>query len=128
MLLFLIISQRSASPYTSLKAKKARKNKYKFKTMMIVLFDIHGILNHHWIFVRQTISQHDVLADFCERIMNNRIGWWKEKSCVLHQDTRWLHIVSHEVLAKHSIPVLHHIFTESWVRWSWEREGELVLL
>ncbi|GFX37903.1 protein GVQW3 [Trichonephila clavipes] len=56
---------------TSPRAKKARMSKSKFKAMMIVFFDIHGIVYLHWVPEGQTINQHyylEVLGNLRERI------------------------------------------------------------
>lgn len=56
---------------TSPRAKKARMSKSKFKAMMIVFFDIHGIVYLHWVPEGQTINQHyylEVLAQLREKI------------------------------------------------------------
>ncbi|GFX58090.1 putative mariner transposase [Trichonephila clavipes] len=42
---------------TSPRAKKARMSKSKFKAMMIVFFDIHGIVYLHWVPEGQAINQ-----------------------------------------------------------------------
>ncbi|GFS83246.1 putative mariner transposase [Trichonephila clavipes] len=49
---------------TSPRAKKARMSKSKFKAMMIVFFDIHGIVYLHWVPEGQTINQHYYLERF----------------------------------------------------------------
>ncbi|GFV86352.1 protein GVQW3 [Trichonephila clavipes] len=43
---------------TSQRAKEARMSTSKFKAMMIVFFDIHGIVYLHWVSEGQTINQH----------------------------------------------------------------------
>ncbi|GFT06949.1 protein GVQW3 [Trichonephila clavipes] len=54
--------------------KKARRSKSKFKVMMIVFSDIHGIVYLHWVPEGQTINQHyylEVLGNLRERIRKN---------------------------------------------------------
>lgn len=58
----------------SQRAKKARMSKSRFKAMMIVFFDIHGIVYLHWVPEGQTINQHyylEVLAQLRERVKKN---------------------------------------------------------
>ncbi|GFS88083.1 protein GVQW3 [Trichonephila clavipes] len=60
---------------TSPRAKKARMSESKFKAMMIVFFDIHGIVYLHWVPEGQTINQHyylEVLGNLRERIRKKR--------------------------------------------------------
>ncbi|GFV15654.1 mariner Mos1 transposase [Trichonephila clavipes] len=98
---------------TSPRAKKARMSKSKFKAMMIVSFDIHGIVYLHWVPEGQTINQHyylEVLGNLRERIRKNRPEMWKEKSWIFHQDNAPAHstLSVKRFLAKHSIPMLEH--------------------
>ncbi|GFV00358.1 mariner Mos1 transposase [Trichonephila clavipes] len=98
---------------TSPRAKKARMSKSKFKAMMIVFFDIHGIVYLHWVPEGQTINQHyylEVLGNLRERIRKKRPEMWKEKSWIFHQDNAPAHsaLSVKRFLAKHSIPVLEH--------------------
>lgn len=98
---------------SSPRAKKARMSKSKFKAMLIVFFDIHGIVNLHWVPEGQTINQHyylHVLAELRERIRKKRPELWKDKSWVLHQDNAPAHsaLSVKRFLAKFSIPVLDH--------------------
>lgn len=95
------------------RAKKARMSKSKFKAMMIVFFDIHGIVYVHWVPAGQTINQHyylQVLAQLRERIRKKRPELWKNKSWLLHQDNAPAHsaLSVQTFLAKHGIPVLRH--------------------
>ncbi|GFV99942.1 mariner Mos1 transposase [Trichonephila clavipes] len=96
---------------TSPRAKKARMSKSKFKAMMIVFFDIHGIVYLHWVPEGQPINQHyylEVLGNLRERIRKKRPEMWKEKSWIFHQDNAPAHsaLSVKRFLAKHSIPVL----------------------
>lgn len=54
--------------------KKARMSKSKFKVIMIVFFDIYGIVHLHWVLEGQTVNQHyflRVLVELRERIRKN---------------------------------------------------------
>ncbi|GFX35819.1 putative mariner transposase [Trichonephila clavipes] len=95
---------------TSPRAKKARMSKSKFKAMMIVSFDIHGIMYLHWVPEGQTINQHyylEVLGNLRERIRKKRPEMWKEKSWIFHQNNAPAPsaLSVKRFLAKHSIPV-----------------------
>ncbi|GFU30915.1 putative mariner transposase [Trichonephila clavipes] len=53
------------------RAKKARMSQSKFKAMMIVFLDIHGIVYLHWVNEGQTMNQHyylQVLGNLRESI------------------------------------------------------------
>lgn len=98
---------------TSPRTKKARMSKSKFKAMMIVFFDIHGIVYLNWVPEDQTVNQLyylEVLAQLRERIRKKRPELWKNKSWILHQDNAPAHSAFSvkAFLAKHSIPVLNH--------------------
>lgn len=93
--------------------KKARMSKSKFKAMMIVFFDIHGILYVNWVPEGQTMNKEyylEVLATLRERVRRKRPELWKNKSWILHQDNAPVHtaLVVKSFLAKHGIPVLEH--------------------
>ena len=80
---------------------------------MIVFFDIHGIVNLHWVPEGQTVNQHyyiNVLSELRERLRKKRPELWKEKSWVLHHDNAPAHsaLSVKKFLAKYSIPVLEH--------------------
>lgn len=56
---------------SSPRAKNTQMNKSKFKAMMIVFFDIHGIMYLHWVPEDQIVNQHyylEVFAQLCEKI------------------------------------------------------------
>ncbi|GFX69366.1 mariner Mos1 transposase [Trichonephila clavipes] len=98
---------------TSPRAKKARMSKSKFKAVMIVFYDIYGIVYLHWVPEGQSINQHyylEVLGNLRERIRRKRPEMLKEKSWIFHQDNAPAHsaLSVKRFLAKHSIPVLEH--------------------
>lgn len=96
------------------RTKRARISKSKFKAMMmIVFFDIHGIVYLHWVSEGLTISPYyclHILSEFRERIKEKRPELWKDKSWILHHDSAPTHFRSSvkRFLAKYSIPVLDH--------------------
>lgn len=93
--------------------KKARMSKSKFKAMMIVFFDIKGIVHIDWVPEGQTVNQHyyiSVLATLRERVRRKRNDLWRKKSWILHQDNAPAHsaLSVKTFLAKHNIPILDH--------------------
>ena len=88
-------------------------SKSKFKAMMIVFFDIHGIVYINWVPEGQTVNKTyylEVLTTLRERVRRKRPELWKEKSWILHQDNAPAHnaLAVKSFLAKHGIPVLEH--------------------
>ncbi|VVC33870.1 Transposase, type 1 [Cinara cedri] len=74
--------------------KKARMSKSKFKAMLIVFFDINGIVMTEWVPEGQTVNQIyylSVLATLRERIRKKRPELWKNNSWFLHQDNAPAH-------------------------------------
>ena len=82
--------------------KKARQSKSKFKAMMLVFFDIRGIVHVDLVPEGQTVNQVDykeVLTNLCERVRRRRPEMWKNGSWVLHQMTH-----------RHTTPCLSRCF------------------
>ena len=93
--------------------KKARMSKSKFKAMMIVFYDIKGIIYINWVPQGQTVNQvyyKDVLTTLRERVRRRRPEMWKNGSWILHQDNAPAHnaLSVKTFLAKHKIPVMEH--------------------
>lgn len=93
--------------------KIARMSKSKFKAMMIVFFDIRGIVHIDWVPEGQTVNQvyyKQVLTTLRERVRRKRFEMWKNRSWILHQDNAPAHnaLSIKEFLAKHGISVLEH--------------------
>ena len=93
--------------------KKARMSKSKFKVMMIVFYDIKGIIYINWVPQGQTVNQvyyEEVLTTLCERVKRRRPEMWKNGSWILHQDNAPAHnaLSVKTFLAKHKIPVMEH--------------------
>ena len=95
------------------RTKKAKMSKSKFKAMMIVFFDIRGIVYVHWVPEGQIINQHyyiEVLTVLRERVRKRRPDLWKTKSWKLHQDNAPAHsaLSVKAFFAKYGITVLDH--------------------
>ncbi|KAL4098417.1 hypothetical protein QTP88_023036 [Uroleucon formosanum] len=99
----------SASP----KLKKARMSKSKLKAMLIVFFDIKGVIMTKWVPQGQTVNQHyylQVLTTLRERVRRKRPELWENDSWFLHQDNAPAHsaLSVKRFLAKNRTPVLQH--------------------
>ena len=73
---------------TSLWKKKAWKSKSKFKAMMIVFYDIQGIIYINWVPEDQTVNwiyYNEVLKTLCKRVRRWRPVMWKNRLWILHQ-------------------------------------------
>ncbi|VVC46534.1 Transposase, type 1 [Cinara cedri] len=93
--------------------KKARRSKSKFKAMLIVFFDINGIVMNEWVPEGQTVNKIyylSVLATLRERVRKKRPELWKNNSWILHQDNAPAHNVLSvkQYLAGKRTPVLEH--------------------
>ncbi|VVC36390.1 Transposase, type 1 [Cinara cedri] len=93
--------------------KKARMFKSKFKAMLVVFFDINGIVMTEWVPEGQTVNQHyylTVLATLRERVRKKRPMLWKNKSWILHQNNAPAHnaLSLKRYLAAKGTPVLEH--------------------
>ena len=85
--------------------------KSKFKTMLIVFFDINGIVMTEWVPEGQTVNQTyylTVLATLRKRVRKKRPELWKNKSWILHQDNAPAHnaLSVKRYLAARGTPVL----------------------
>lgn len=93
--------------------KKARMSKSKFKAMLIVFFDIRGVVMVEWVPEGQTVNQHyyiEVLTRLRERVRKKRPDLWKSNTWMLHQDNAPAHtaLSVKKFLADKRIPVLEH--------------------
>ena len=93
--------------------KKARMSKSKFKAMMIVFFDIRGVIYIDWVPEGQTVNQvyyKNVLTTLRERVRRRRPDMWKNASWILHHDNAPAHnaLSVKRYLAKNNIPVMEH--------------------
>lgn len=98
---------------TSPRIKKARMSKSKFKAMLIVFFNINGIVMTEWVPEGQTVNQTyylSVLATLRERVRKKWPVLWKNNSWILHQDNAPAHnaLSIKQYLADKRILVLEH--------------------
>jgi histone-lysine N-methyltransferase SETMAR len=98
---------------SSLRMKKGRMSKTKVNGMMIVFFDIRGVIRIEWVPEGQTVNQKyylEVLTKLRERVMKEKLELWKKKSWILHQDNAPAHnaLAVKQFLANKYILVLKH--------------------
>ncbi|KAL4100983.1 hypothetical protein QTP88_021004 [Uroleucon formosanum] len=93
--------------------KKARQVRSNVKTMLIVFFDIEGIIYYEFVPHGQTVNQvfyKDVLIRLRERIRKKRQEKWRNGTWFLHHDNAPAHSAPsiREFLADKKIPVVPH--------------------
>jgi len=69
-------------------------SKSNFKAMMIVFFDIRGVIYNGWVPEGQTVNQvysKNVLTTLRERVRRRRPDMWKNASWILHHDNAPAH-------------------------------------
>jgi len=79
---------------SSPRQKKGPQSKSKCKEMMIVFFDIRGIVHVEWVPEGQTVNHvyyKEVLTNLRERVRRRRPEMWKHGSWVLHQENAPAH-------------------------------------
>jgi hypothetical protein len=81
------------------------------KAMVIIFFNIRGVITIEWVPEGQTVNQKyylKVLTKLWERVRKKRPEFWKKKSWILHQDIAPAHIALtvKQFLADKCIPVL----------------------
>lgn len=84
----------------------------KFKAMLVVFFDIHGVLLTEWLPEGATVNQHyyiQVLKTLRERVRRKRPQLYQD-GWLLHQDNAPCHTAINvkRFLAEKNIPVLEH--------------------
>jgi hypothetical protein len=89
-----------------------RPGRSKFKAMLIVFFDIQGIVMTEWVPSGQTVNQQyylEVLTKLRESVRRKRPELWRN-SWILHQDNAPAHnaLSMKQCLANHNITVLEH--------------------
>jgi transposase len=104
---------KSGSTLVRLAPNKARKSRSKIKTMLIIFFDIRGVVHHEYILASQTVNAKfyvEVLKRLRERVRLARPELWTENAWILHQDNAPLHtvLVTREFLAKNKITTMDH--------------------
>jgi histone-lysine N-methyltransferase SETMAR len=97
---------------SSPRPKKARMSPSKFKAMLIVFFDIQGIVMAEWVPSGQTVNQYyyiEVLKKLRERVRKKRPDLWRD-GWILHQDNAPAHnaLSVKQFLAEKNITVLEH--------------------
>jgi hypothetical protein len=78
---------RTRKGETYIDRKKARQVKGKVKSMIIIFFDIKGIVHKEFVLTGQTVnSAHccDVLRILRERRLRPEL--WQQRNCLLHHD------------------------------------------
>lgn len=90
------------------KPKKPRKSRSRIKTMLIVFFDIRGVVHHEFVPTGQTVNKEfylTVLRRLRESIRLKRPQLWQNKSWILHDDNAPCHraAIINEYKAKHNI-------------------------
>ena len=96
---------------SSLRPKKARLFKSKIKVMLIVFFDVHGIVHLEFLPQGQTINQNvykDILRCLMRSVREKRRELWETKSWLLHHDNAPAHnaLSIRQFLAENNIAVL----------------------
>ena len=96
---------------SSPRPKKARLFKSKIKVMLIVFFDVHGIVHLEFLPQGQTINQNvykDILRRLMRSVREKRTELWETKSWLLHHDNAPAHnaLSIRQFLAENNIAVL----------------------
>ena len=96
---------------SSPRPKKARLFKSKIKVMLIVFFDVHGIVHLEFLPQGQTINQNvykDILRRLMRLVREKRRELWETKSWLLHHDNAPVHnaLSIQQFLAENNIAVL----------------------
>jgi histone-lysine N-methyltransferase SETMAR len=92
--------------------KRERMSKSKIKAMIVVFFDIQGIIMTQYIPPGQTVNQTyyiELLTKLREKIRRKRPELWKN-GWILHKDNapEYNALLVQQFLAKKQVPVLHH--------------------
>jgi hypothetical protein len=69
--------------------EKARMNTSQVKAMIVIFFDVKGVIMIERVLEGQTVNQRyylEVLTKLRERLRRKRPELWKKKSWILHQD------------------------------------------
>jgi len=97
---------------SSPRPKKAHLRRSKFKAMLIVFFDIQGIVMAEWVPSGQMVNQqyyNEVLTKLRECVRRKRPELWRNR-WILHQDNNPAHnaLSVKQFLANKNITVLEH--------------------
>jgi hypothetical protein len=98
---------------TSPRMKKARMSKSNVKAMIVVFFNIRGVIIIQWEPEGQTVNRKfylEVLTKLQEQVGKKKPEMWKKKSWILHQDNVPAHntLTVKQFLADKCVPVLQH--------------------
>lgn len=98
-------------PIGAPKPKKPRQSRSKVKIMLIVFFDIRGVVHYEYVPAGQTVTKEfylSVLRRLREAIRRKRNDLWVDNSWILHHDNAPSHkaIIVNEFLAKHSVNII----------------------
>jgi [histone H3]-lysine36 N-dimethyltransferase SETMAR len=100
---------RPSSP----RPKQARQSKSKIKIMLIIFFDIRGIVYREYVPFGQTINQEyykDVLCRLRDKVFENRHRIYPNEHFYLHHENAPAHtsILIQEFLSEEDIPIVPH--------------------
>ena len=111
---------REWKSYGSPRPMKARKSKSKVKVMLIVFFDIQGIVHFESLPSGQTVNQtsyKEILRHLVRSVHDKRWSLWEANAWVLHHDNARSHTTLSicQFLAERNIATLEHppIFPQS---------------
>jgi hypothetical protein len=93
--------------------KKARRVKSKVKSMLIIFFNIKGIVHKEFVLAGQIVSFAyfcDVLRRLCENVQRLRLELWRQRNWLLHHDNALSHtsFLTREFLTKKNMTVVPH--------------------
>jgi hypothetical protein len=93
--------------------ERARQAKSKVKRLLIVFFDIKGIVHKEFVLAAQTVSSAyycDILGRLCENVLRLFPELWRQKNWLLHHDNAPSHIsfFTRELWIKNIMIVFHH--------------------
>lgn len=95
------------------RTKKSRKSRSKIKVMILVFFDIKGVVHHEFLPEEQTVNSEfylNVLKRLRDRVRRVRPHLTQNDGWILHQDNAPAHsaLIVRQFLAKNSITILDH--------------------
>ena len=98
---------------SSPRLKKARQVKSNVKTMLIVFFDIDGLVHHQYVPRGKTVNKEfytTVLQRLRDAVWRHRPEKWCSGNWILHHDNAPAPraVTTNEFMAKHNIPSLPH--------------------
>jgi histone-lysine N-methyltransferase SETMAR len=84
------------------------------KTILILFFDIDGLVHHEYVPRGQTVNKafyKTVLQRFCDAVRRHQPEKWRSGNWISHHANAPAHktVTTNEFLAKHNIPSLPHL-------------------